>query len=101
MLHIMYMHEQSLQEMLRKARQHNRKAKHHNTTRPKQSFFKERKNGCLGWDSNPQPSAVQAMLLSTKLLRQLSWLGQIHVHTSAAFMSVNERVLLVLIVPEL
>ena len=37
-------HEQSIQEMLRKARQqqkHNRKAKQHNTTRPKQSFFKE------------------------------------------------------------
>ena len=34
-----------LQEMLRKARQqqqHNRKAKQHNTTRPKQSFFKEK-----------------------------------------------------------
>ena len=38
-------HEQSIQEMLRKARQqqqHNRKAKQHNTTRPKQSFFKEK-----------------------------------------------------------
>ena len=37
-------HEQSLQEMLRKARQqqHNRKAKQHNTTRLKQSFFKEK-----------------------------------------------------------
>ena len=38
--------EQSLQEMLRKARQqqqqHNRKAKQHNKTRPKQSFFKEK-----------------------------------------------------------
>ena len=39
-----HVHEQSLQEMLRKARQqqHNRKAKQHNTTRPKQSFFKEK-----------------------------------------------------------
>ena len=37
-------HEQSLREMLRKAKQqqHNRKAKQHNTTRPKQSFFKEK-----------------------------------------------------------
>ena len=38
-------HEQSIQEMLRKARQqqqHNRKAKQHNATRPKQSFFKEK-----------------------------------------------------------
>ena len=38
------LHEQSLQEMLRKARQqqqHNRKAKQHNTTRLKLSFFKE------------------------------------------------------------
>ena len=38
-------HEQSIREMLRKARQqqqHNRKAKQHNTTRPKQSFFKEK-----------------------------------------------------------
>ena len=67
------LNEQSLQEMLRKARQqqHNRKAKQHNTTHPKQSFFKE-KIGCLGWDSNPRPSAFQAMLLPTKLLRQLS-----------------------------
>ena len=38
------LYEQSLQEMLRKARQqqHNRKAKQHNTTCPKQSFFKEK-----------------------------------------------------------
>ena len=38
-------HKQSLQEMLRKARQqqqHNRKAKQRNTTHPKQSFFKEK-----------------------------------------------------------
>ena len=37
-------YEQSLQEMLRKARQqqHNRVAKQHNTTSPKQSFFKEK-----------------------------------------------------------
>ena len=36
--------EQSLQVMLRKAgqQQHNRKAKQHNTTRLKQSFFKEK-----------------------------------------------------------
>ena len=43
MLHLV--HEQSLQEMLRKSRQqqqHNRKAKQHNATRPKQSFFKEK-----------------------------------------------------------
>ena len=32
-------------------------------------------NGRLGWDSNPWPSALQATLLPTKLLRQLSWLG--------------------------
>ena len=40
-IHI-YIHEKSLQEMLRKARQqqHNRKAKQHNTT-PRKSFFKE------------------------------------------------------------
>ena len=39
------MNEQSLQEVLRKERQqqqHNRKAKQHNTTRPKQSFFEEK-----------------------------------------------------------
>ena len=36
------MYEQSLQEMLRKAKQHNRKAKQHNITRLKQSFFKEK-----------------------------------------------------------
>ena len=36
--------QHDLQEMLRKARQqqHNRKAKQHSTTRPKQSFFKEK-----------------------------------------------------------
>ena len=42
---------QSLHEMLRKTRQqqqHNRKAKQHNTTRPKQSFL--RKIGCLRLD---------------------------------------------------
>ena len=62
-------YEQSLQEMLRKARQqqHNRKAKQHNTTRPKQSFFCS-----LRWDSNPWPSAFQAMLLLTELPRQPS-----------------------------
>ena len=40
-----HIHEQSIKEMLRKARQqqqHNRKAKQHNTTHPKQSFFKEK-----------------------------------------------------------
>ena len=62
-------------EMLRKARQqqHNRKAKQHNTTCPKTVIF----IGCLEWDSNLWPSAFQAMLLPTKLPRQLSWMGQI------------------------
>ena len=47
-------HEQSLQEMLRKARQQqqNRKAKQHNTSLPETVIF-----GCLRWDSNPRPSA--------------------------------------------
>ena len=38
-----------IHEMLRK------KARQHNTTRPRQLFFKEK--NCLGWDSNPRPSA--------------------------------------------
>ena len=58
----------------------NRKAKQHNTTRLKQSFFK--KIGCLGRDLNPQPSALQAMLLPAKLPRQLSWLGSNPVYKS-------------------
>ena len=47
-------HDLIIHEILRKkgkATQHNRKTKQCNTTRPRQ-----RKN-CLGWDSNPQPSA--------------------------------------------
>ena len=39
-----------IHEMLRKkgkATQHNRKTKQHNTTRPRQLFFKEK--SCLGW----------------------------------------------------
>ena len=46
------LHEQSIREMLRKARQqqqHNRKAKQHNTTRPKQSFFKEKLAASGDW----------------------------------------------------
>ena len=53
-------HEQSLQEMLRKARQqqqHNRKAKQHKHNSPESHFSK--KNGSLGWDSNPRSSALQ------------------------------------------
>ena len=66
-------------DMLRKARQqqqHNRKAKQHNTTRPKHSFFKEKLTASGGTQTHNQ-SALQAMLLPTKLLRQLSWLGPI------------------------
>ena len=47
-----------IHDMLRKkgkATQRNRKTKQHNTTRPKQSFFKEK--SCLGWDLNPRLSA--------------------------------------------
>ena len=49
------------------------KATQHNS--PETVIF-QRKIGCLGWDSNPQPSALQAMLLPTELPRQLSWLGR-------------------------
>ena len=66
-----YIHVQSLQEMLRKAKQHNS---------PKTVIF-QRKIGCLRWDSNPRPSAFQAMLLPTEPPRQLSWLGRI-LHTN-------------------
>ena len=47
---------------------------------PKTVIF-QRKIGCLGWDSNPRPSACWAMLLPTELPRQLSWLGRI-LHTN-------------------
>ena len=72
-----YNHEQSLQEMLRKkgkatTTQQKGKATQHNS--PETVIF-QRKIGCLGWDSNPRPSALQATLLPTKPLRQLSWLG--------------------------
>ena len=40
-----------------KARQHNRRTKQHNTTRPKQSFFKE-KIGCLGWETHDTVNKV-------------------------------------------
>ena len=57
------MHEQSIQEMLRKkgnaTQQDNRKAGHTTQVRPKQS-------GCIRWDSNPQPAAFQSTLLPTK-----------------------------------
>ena len=65
-----------------------------NTTRPKQSFFKEKlaasglepttitvifshfsKKNWLPRDSNPRPSVLQATLLPSKLPRQASWLG--------------------------
>ena len=42
-----------IHDMLRKkgkVTQHNRKTKQHNTTRPRQLFFK--KKSCLGWDLN-------------------------------------------------
>ena len=53
-------------------------------TSPKTVIF-QKKIGCLGWDSNPQPSAFQAMLLPTEIPRQLSWLGSNpgHVHDGA------------------
>ena len=44
-------HDLIIHEMLRKkgkATQHNRKTKQHNTTRPRQLFFKEK--SCLRWD---------------------------------------------------
>ena len=44
----------------------------------------QRKIGCLGRDSNPQPSALQATLLPTKLPRQLSWLGSNPVYNHKA-----------------
>ena len=43
------------------------KATQHNS--PKTVIF-QRKIGCLRWDSNPRPSALQATLLPTKLPRQ-------------------------------
>ena len=72
--------------MLKKARQqrHNRKAKF--TT-----IIFQRKIGCLRWDSNPRPSAFQAMLLPTELPRQLSWLGQI-LHTNYKAFQPDEQV---------
>ena len=39
------------------------KATQHNS--PETVIF-QRKIGCLGWDSNPRPSAIQAMLLPTE-----------------------------------
>ena len=42
-----------------------------NTTQLVRNSHFQRKIGCLGWDSNPWPSAFQAMLLPTKLPRQL------------------------------
>ena len=46
-----------IHEMLRKkgkATKHDGKTKQHNTTRPRQLFFKKK---LPRWDSNPQPSA--------------------------------------------
>ena len=51
----------------------------------------QRKIGCLGWDSNPRPSALQAMLLPTELPRQLSWLGRI-LHTNHEASQPDEQV---------
>ena len=51
-------HDLIIIKMLRKkgkATQHNRKTNQRNITRPRQVFFKEK--NCLGWDSNPRPSA--------------------------------------------
>ena len=73
------MHEQSIKEMLRKARQQQQTTERQsNTTQLTQKV----KIGCLGWDSNPRPSALQAMLLPTKLPRQLSWPGSNPVYKS-------------------
>ena len=62
-----HIHEQSLQGMLRKARQqqHNRKAKQHNTTCPKQSFFKEKLAASGGtWTHDHQLSRWRSYQLS-------------------------------------
>ena len=69
--------------MPRKARQqqqHNRKAKQHNTTCPKQSFFNEK---LAASDSNPWPSALQAMLLP-------------HVYCTYTYMQCMHRVMHIL-----
>ena len=60
-----------IHEMIRKTRQdtqHDRKTKKCHTTHPKQLIF----NSCLGWDSNPRPSAFLVDLFPTEQLRQLS-----------------------------
>ena len=58
------------QEMLRKARkqqqQRNRIAKQHNTTRLKQSFFKEKLAVLSGTRTHPRPSVSRGMLLPTE-----------------------------------
>ena len=64
------------------------KAIQHNS--PETVIF-QRKIGCLGWDSNPRPSALRAMLLPTELLRQLSWLGRI-LHTNHKASQPDEQV---------
>ena len=64
------------------------KATQHNS--PETVIF-QIKIGCLGWDSNPRPSALQAMLLPTELPRQLSWLGRI-LHTNHEASQPDEQV---------
>ena len=77
-------YEQSIKEILRRQGNNNNKQQkgkgtQHNS--PETVIF-QRKIGCLGWDSNPRPSALQATLLPTKLPRQLSWLGSNPVYKS-------------------
>ena len=57
------------------------KATQHNS--PETVIF-QRKIGCLGWDSNPRPSALQA---TPKLPRQLSWLGSNPVYKSYSILT--------------
>ena len=55
---VMCVHDLIIREMLRKkARQHNTTERQSNTMQLAQGsyFFKEK--NCLGWDSNPRPSA--------------------------------------------
>ena len=70
------LHEQSIQEMLRKARQqqqHNRKAKQTTQLARNSHFSKKNWLPRVGLE----PTTISLLVLPTELPRQLSWLGRI------------------------
>ena len=86
------MHEQSLQEMLRKATTTRQKGKATQHNSPETVIFQRKLAASGGTPINPRPLTFQATLLPTKLLRQLSWLGQI-LHTSRVDCALCEKTL--------